>query len=84
LRRAAALVRDAREVVDFRVIVFLAVVFFGVAWDALADWAADVSTGKLRQTNAVRMHQRRDAFTKRGKITGNPMRDSWLQIVSAF
>jgi hypothetical protein len=82
LRRA--LLVDAREVVDFRVIVFLVVVFFGAAWVAVADWADAMSTEKPRQTNAVRTHHTRDVLEKLGKITGNPLRDSWLQIVSAF
>jgi hypothetical protein len=75
---------EGREVVDFRVIVFLVVVFFGVAWLAVFDWADAMSTDRPKQTNAVRTHQTRDVFEKPGKITGNPLRDSWLQVVSAF
>jgi len=66
------------EVVDFRVIVFLEVVFFGAAWLAVFDWADAMSTDKPRHTNAVRTHKTRDVFEKPGKITGNPLRDSWL------
>jgi hypothetical protein len=83
VRRADAAL-EVREVVDFRVIVFLVVVFFGVAWVAVADWAAAVSTEKPKQAHAVRTHQRRETFKKRGKITGNPLGDRWLEIVSAF
>jgi hypothetical protein len=82
LRRAAA--ADVREVVVFRVIVFLVVVFFGAAWVAVLDWADAVSVYRPTQINAVRMHQIRDVFEKRGKITGNPLRNSRLQSVSAF
>jgi hypothetical protein len=84
VRLRRALLVDAREVVDFRVIVFLVVVFFGVAWLAVADWADAVSTVRPRHMNAVRTQQTRDVFEKPGKITGNPLRDSWLQSVSAF
>src|SRR5262245_23289207 len=82
LRRAVLV--DAREVVDFRVIVFLVVVFFGLAWVAVADCADAMSTVRPRHMNAVRTHQTREVFEKPGKITGNPLRDSWLQNVSAF
>jgi len=69
---------EAREVVDFRVIVFLVVVFFGVAWPAVFDCADATSMDRPKQTNAPRTHQTRDVFEKPGKITGNPLRDSWL------
>jgi len=62
----------------------LVVVFFGVAWVAVLDWADAVSVDRPRHANAVRRHQTREDFEKLGKVTGNPLVDSRLQSVSAF
>ncbi|HEU4687902.1 MAG TPA: hypothetical protein VFS23_06070, partial [Vicinamibacterales bacterium] len=85
LRRAADVDDvDGREFVDFRVIVFFAVVFWGAARVPVPAWAAAMSADRPTYIRAVRTHQKREVLENRGKITSNPLGDSWLQNVSAF